>query len=262
MTPKDLNYEYGLGKISYYATGEKMDAKGYNALLIGGMNDTTIDDKNGPDIVLSFNDEKFVNGGITSPAPVLYAKLSDASGINTTGAGIGHDIIAIIDGDMSKSIVLNDYFEYDTNSCVSGELYYALSALPEGKHTLTLRAWDIVNNMGESTLDFEVMNETELQIKHVLNYPNPFTTSTQFYFEHNRPNTPLLIHVQIFTISGKVVKSILQTQQTTGFRSNPIPWNGRDEYGDRLARGIYIYKLQVVTPDGKSVEKIEKMAIL
>ena len=264
IVPKDINYEYGLGKISYYAKGEK-DAKGYGTVLIGGMHDTTINDDKGPDISLYFNDMKFVNGGLTSPNPTLYAKISDASGINTTGAGIGHDILAIIDGDISKSIILNDYFEYDTNSFTSGSLSYLLSTLSEGHHTLTLRAWDIINNMGESTIDFEVVKEEELKLKHVLNYPNPFTTSTDFYFEHNRPNTLLSIRIQVLTISGKVVWTNpveTRTQINAGYRSDPIHWNGRDDFGDKLARGVYIYKLQVLTPDGKSAEKIEKLVIL
>ncbi|MDR1459412.1 MAG: type IX secretion system sortase PorU [Bacteroidales bacterium] len=262
MVPKDVNYEYGLGKISYYAMERGRDAKGYNEVPVGGMKDTIINDDKGPDISLYFNDMKFVNGGLTSSTPTLYAKIADESGINTTGTGIGHDIVAIVDGDMSKNMVLNDFFEYDTNSFVSGSLSYLLSPLAEGAHTLTLRAWDVVNNMGEETINFEVVKDEDLKIKHVLNYPNPFTTSTQFFFEHNRPNTLLRIRIQIFTISGKVVKTIIESQQNTGFRSNPIHWNGLDDFGDRLARGIYIYKLQIVTPDGKSTEKIEKIAIL
>ncbi|MDR1180691.1 MAG: T9SS type A sorting domain-containing protein, partial [Bacteroidales bacterium] len=264
MTPKDINYEYGMGKISYYAMEKGRDAKGYDTVLIGGMKDTIIDDNTGPEITLYFNDmeKKFVNGGLTSTTPLLHAKLADESGINTTGTGIGHDILATVDGDMSKSIVLNDFFEYDTNSFVSGSLSYLLSPLAEGAHTLTLRAWDIVNNMNEETINFEVVKDEDLKIKHVLNYPNPFTTSTQFFFEHNRPNTLLRIRVQVFTISGKIVWTHIESQQNSGFRSNPIPWNGLDDYGDKLARGIYIYKLQVMTPDGKSTEKIEKIAIL
>jgi hypothetical protein len=262
MVPKDINYEFGLGKISYYAKSNGTDAKGYDETLIGGMYDTISNDDKGPDISVYFNDTKFVNGGLTSPNPTLYAKISDESGINTTGAGIGHDITAIIDGDMSKSIVLNDYFEYDTNSFTSGSLSYVLGTLNEGNHTLTLRAWDIINNMGEATIDFEVIKEEDLKLKHVLNYPNPFTTSTQFFFEHNRPNTVLQIKIQILTISGKVAKTIIQSQSNTGFRSDPIHWNGLDDFGDKLARGVYIYKLQVMTPDGKSAEKIEKLVIL
>lgn len=267
MVPKDINYEYGMGKISYYAKGNGYDAKGYDTMLVGGMHDTIIHDDKGPDISLYFNDMKFVNGGLTSPTPTLIAKISDESGINTTGAGIGHDIVAIIDGDMAKSIVLNDYFEYDTNSFTSGSLSYVLGTLSEGPHTLTLRAWDIINNMGEASINFEVVKDEDLKLKHVLNYPNPFTTSTQFFFEHNRPNTLLNIRIQILTISGKVVRTLIspypQTIQTNaGFRSEPIQWDGLDDFGDKLARGVYIYRLQVMTPDGKSAEKIEKLVIL
>jgi hypothetical protein len=266
MVSKDINYEYGLGKISDYAKGNK-DAKGYDTFLIGGMHDTIINDDKGPDISLYFNDMKFVNGGLTTPTPTLYAKISDESGINTTGAGIGHDIVAILNGDMSKSIILNDYFEYDTNSFTSGTLSYVLGPLSEGQHTLTLRAWDIINNMGEASINFEVVKDEDLKLKHVLNYPNPFTTSTQFFFEHNRPNTMLHIKIQILTISGKVARTLYPpypntVQTNTGFRSDPIHWNGLDDFGDKLARGVYIYKLQVTTPDGKSAEKIERLVIL
>jgi hypothetical protein len=262
LTPMDINYEYGLGKISYYATGNQIDAKGYTEILIGGMNDTIINDDRGPDIKLYFNDEKFKNGGITTSDPILYAKISDESGINTTGAGIGHDIVAIIDDDVANAIVLNDYFEYDANSYVSGLLNYALSTLDEGYHTLKLRAWDVINNMGEATIGFEVVSKEDLQITHVYNYPNPVTTSTQFVFEHNQPDVSLQIKIQIFTISGNLVKTIDQNQQNTGFRSEPIYWDGRNGSGGKLSQGIYVYKLQVTTSDGGSIEKIGKLAIL
>jgi hypothetical protein len=262
LTPVDINYEYGLGKISYYATGSQADAKGYTEILIGGMNDTVLDDNRGPDIELYFNDEKFTQGGITNPNPILHAKISDRNGINTAGAGIGHDILAIIDGDIANAIVLNDYFEYNANSFVSGKLSYALSKLENGFHTLTLRAWDVINNMGEASIDFEVVDGKELTITQMMNYPNPFTTSTYFVFEHNQPEALLNIRVQIFSISGTLVKTIIQNQQNTGFRSEPLPWDGRNEYGGKLAAGIYVYKVQVQTSDGHSTEKIGKIAIL
>ena len=154
------------------------------------------------------------------------------------------------------------FFEFDENSFTSGKLSYALSALTEGKHTLKLRAWDIVNNMGEAEIEFYVINDTGLVLNHVLNYPNPFTTHTSFYFEHNQPNTLLDIHISIFTISGKVVKNIHSTQYATGYRSDAIEWDGKDDYGNTLAKGVYIYKLAVRKPDGGVCEKIEKIVIL
>ena len=266
IVPKDIDYAVGEGKISYYARGESggkgMDALGYNNMLIGSVYDTTFKDAQGPLIKLYLNDEKFVSGGITDPNPIIFAKISDETGINTASSSIGHDIVAILDNNSAKSITLNDYFEFDENSFTSGKLRYPLHDLAIGKHTLTLRAWDVLNNMSEAIIDFEVVNNSNLELKHVLNYPNPFTTSTQFFFEHNRPNTPLIISLQIMTISGKVVKTIIENQTNMGFRSDPIHWNGLDEYGDKLAKGVYVYKLKVIASDGASAEKIEKLVIL
>ena len=116
--------------------------------------------------------------------------------------------------------------------------------------------------MGEAEIEFYVINDTGLVLNHVLNYPNPFTTHTSFYFEHNQPNTLLDIHISIFTISGKVVKNIHSTQYATGYRSDAIEWDGKDDYGNTLAKGVYIYKLAVRKPDGGVCEKIEKIVIL
>ena len=269
IVPKDIDYAVGEGKISYYARGESggkgMDALGYNHILIGDVYDTVFNDKEGPLIKLFLNDEKFVSGGITDPNPTILAKISDETGINTAGSSIGHDIVAILDNNVAKSIPLNDCFEFDENSFTSGKLRYPLHDLATGKHTLTLRAWDVLNNMGETTIDFEVVNNSSIELKHVLNYPNPFTTSTQFFFEHNRPNMPLLVSLQIMTVSGKIVKTITETiqpQDNKGFRSKPIPWDGLDDFRDKLAKGVYIYKLKVIAPDGASAEKIEKLVIL
>lgn len=262
MVPKDINYEYGLGKISYYAYSDQYDANGYEHFYIGGMNDTIIHDEKGPDIELYLNDKQFVSGGISNPTPTILAKISDETGLNTAGAGIGHDILAIIDNDIANAVVLNDYFEFEENSYTSGNLSYLLSELPEGHHTLKVRAWDIVNNMGETEIEFEVVNNSELSIDHVLNYPNPFTTNTSFYFEHNKPYQPIEVKINIFTISGKLVKTIFDTQTTTGFRSNPIPWNGLDDYGNKIGKGVYLYKLSVRDNNNNIAEKIEKIVIL
>lgn len=262
MMPKDINYEYGMGKISYYAAGSNMDANGYNNVLIGGINDTTINDNEGPDIKLYLNDKAFVSGGTCTATPIVKAEISDESGLNTAGAGIGHDMMIIIDHDIANAITVNDYFTFNEDSYTSGTLAYALSTLKTGPHTLSVRAWDIVNNMGEAEIEFEVLNDTGLVLNHVLNYPNPFTTHTDFYFEHNQPNTLLDIHISIFTISGKVVKNLHSSQCTAGFRSEAIPWDGKDDYGNTLAKGVYLYKLMVRMPNGSTTEKIEKIVIL
>ncbi len=262
LLPKDINYDDGYGKISYYAFGNGMDAKGYDTVCVGGISDTLISDDRGPEIRLYLNGESFVNGGITSPNPILIADLKDENGINAAGTGIGHDIVAILDGDETNRMILNDYYECEENSSTSGKIHYLLHDLPLGEHTLVLRAWDVLNNRGEGSLQFTVTDNQHIRLENLLNYPNPFTTHTRFYFEHNQSNTTMKVVIQIFTVSGRLVKTLTRDEYTGSFRFGPIEWDGTDDSGGRLAQGVYVYRLKVRTSDGKEAEKIEKLVIL
>jgi len=261
--PKDINFEYGKGKISYYAASENDDAGDYyDNFIIGGKSDNPIADTKGPEIEIFLNDDKFVPGGITNPNPVLFIKLKDEYGINTTGNGIGHDLVAILDNKIETQMILNDFYLANENSYNSGTVRYQLNDLTPGNHTIKVRAWDIFNNPSEASLDFVVKSDEKLKLAHVLNYPNPFTTNTSFFFEHNQPVETFDILIHIFTVSGKLVKTIQETQFLEGYRSDPIIWDGRDEYGDKIGKGVYLYRLTVRNSQGDTVEKIEKIAIL
>lgn len=263
MLPKDINYAYGNGKFSYYARGEEADAAGYfDAFVVGGNSGISYDDKEGPQIDVYLNDDNFVNQGLTNSDPVLIVKLKDEYGINTTGNGIGHDLVAILDGNNDAQIVLNDFFEAVQDSSNQGQVRYQMRNLSTGKHVIKVRAWDIFNNVSERDLEFEVANDAELSLEHVLNYPNPFTTHTSFFFEHNHPGENLDVLIQIFTISGKLIKTISTNIFSEGSRSTPIDWDGRDDFGDKIGKGTYIYRLKVRTSDGKMAEKIEKVVLL
>lgn len=263
FVPKDIDYSYGNGKISYYARSENADAAGYfDQMTIGGISDVAIDDKTGPEIEIYMNDESFVAGGTTDPNPTLLVKLKDNYGINTTGNGLGHDLVAVLDNSTDKQFVLNDFYEASQDSANQGEVRYALEKLTVGNHSIKVRAWDILNNVSESTLDFVVFSDAKLALEHVLNYPNPFTTHTSFFFEHNQPGSTFDIIIQIFTISGKLVKTIETSQQLNGYRCDPIEWDGRDDFGDKIGKGVYVYKLKVRNQDGEKAEKIEKVVIL
>ncbi len=263
IIPKDIAYQYGAGRISYYAENGNDDAAGfYEKVIIGGSNNSAPADAAGPEIKLYLNDAKFVFGGMTDEKPDLYSVLKDASGINTVGNGIGHDITAVLDGNTGNSIVLNDFYQSDLNSYKSGSIRYPFADLGEGKHTLKLKVWDIYNNSSESYTEFVVSKSAVLALSHVLNYPNPFTTKTQFYFEDNQCCQVLEVQVQVFTVSGRLVKNIDQFVNSVGFRSEPIDWDGRDDFGDKIGRGVYIYRVKVKTNDGSTAEKYEKLVIL
>ncbi len=263
LVPKDISNNFGKGKISYYAHNGINDAGGYyDQVVVGGYNSNAIPDNDGPAVHLYMNDEKFVPGGITNENPKIYAVVSDSSGVNTLGTGIGHDAVAVLDENSSKPIVLNDYYTADLNTYQKGKIRYPFNELSEGSHRLSVKVWDVQNNSSVSYTDFIVANQAELALKHVLNYPNPFTTKTKFFIEHNQCCTTLKAVIQIYTISGKMVKSINQTINNEGFRFDGIEWDGKDDFGDKLARGVYIYRVMVTDNSQKKAEKIEKLVIL
>ena len=263
IVPKDILYNFGNGKISYYAQTDTSDAAGYfGQIVIGGTNNTPVIDHQGPTIKLFMNDEKFVSGGNTNQNPFIYAMLSDSSGVNTTGNSLGHDIVAILDANTPHEVVLNDYYQADLNKYQSGKILYQLHSLSNGHHTLSMKVWDVMDNSSTTSTDFVVAENAQMALSHVLNYPNPFTTSTKFYVEHNQACDVLNVEVQIFTITGKIVKTILQTVENQGFRTDGIAWDGKDDYGDKLARGVYIYKVTVKNSEGSKADKIEKLVIL
>ncbi len=266
IVPKDISIPVGNGRISFYAKSPnpvQQDQTGYDtSILIGGINENAPEDNIGPRVRLYMNDESFISGGITNASPIFLAFLEDENGINTA-SGIGHDIVAILDGDENNPYILNDYYETELNDYTRGKVRFPFRDLAPGLHTITFRAWDVYNNPVSAEIQFIVVGEESISLTNVLNYPNPFVSYTQFWFSHNRPFEPLDVQVQIFTITGKIVKTINQVVNTEGFLSREITWDGKDDFGDKIGKGVYVYKLTVKSNlTNKKVEKIEKLVIL
>lgn len=282
--PKDINYELGDRKLKFYAWDEKdgKDASTLETVSIEGINEEGLDDDERPQGKLYMNNLNFANGGITDRSPYLVGCLTDNTGINATGSSIGHDIVATIDGKVQDAYVLNEYYDGgDANPCINknfedyqkGQVMYQLKNLELGQHSVNLKFWDINNNSNTATLDFVVMeNGTgQLHIDKLLNWPNPFTKNTFFHFEHNC-DSELDVMVQIFTISGKLVKTIRQTVSAEPFREGyrtgkyAIEWDGLDDFGDKIGKGVYIYKVNVKGVDDTvckgSAAAVEKLVIL
>ena len=267
VMPQDIRIPVGNGKISFYAKRNAPDLEnqsGYDKTIqIGGVNVNAVSDTNPPRVKLHMNDEGFVSGGITNCAPILLAFLEDENGINTA-SGIGHDIVAILDGDETNPYVLNEYYETENNDYTKGFVRFPFRDLAPGLHTILFKAWDVYNNLVTAEIQFNAICSDEgLKLEKVLNYPNPFVSYTEFWFNHNMPFEPLDVQVQILTISGKLVKTINQQVMTEGFLCREITWDGRDDFGDKIGKGVYIYKLKVKSvTTGKSTEKYEKLVIL
>ncbi len=265
VVPRDIRIPVDYGRISFYSKKNQAleNQSGFNTTIkIGGINENAPQDNISPKVKLYMNDETFVSGGITNDSPFLLAFLEDENGINTA-SGIGHDIVATLDGDVSNQYVLNDYYQTKLDDYTNGNLRFPLRNLKAGLHTISFTAWDVYNNPVTSEIQFIVVGDESLSLTHVLNYPNPFSTYTQFWFSHNRPYEPLEVQVQVMTITGKVVWTKNQIITTEGFLSREITWDGRDDFGDRIGKGVYIYKLTVKSNlTNKKAEKYEKLVIL
>ncbi|MBC5993826.1 type IX secretion system sortase PorU [Pontibacter cellulosilyticus] len=264
VVPKDIAYNYGQGKISLYASNQLQDALGANqSVVVGGTAKNVQADNTAPTLQLFMNDESFVFGGTTNKDAVLLAKLFDENGINTAGLGIGHEITAILDEQRDNLLVLNDYYTSEPDSYQAGRVKYTFKDLEPGPHSLRIKAWDTHNNAAEEYIEFIVSNDSKIALEHVLNHPNPFSTKTTFHFDHNRAGDNLEIQIQIYTISGKLVKTLETTSYASKAHLAELTWDGKDEYNDVLAKGVYIYKVNVRSQqDGSKTSKFEKLVIL
>lgn len=266
IVPQDIQIPVGNARVSFYAKRSipfLENQAGYNTQIkVGGVNIAAPTDTTPPKLRLYMNDTNFVSGGITNESPIFLAFLEDENGINTA-SGIGHDIVAILDGNENNPFILNDYYETETDNYKKGKVTYQFRDLAPGLHTILFKAWDVYNNLITGEIQFVVIGDGDLELEHVLNYPNPFVSYTEFWFNHNRPFEPLDVQVQILTITGKLVKTINQTIVNEGFNSRDIKWDGKDDFGDRIGKGVYVYKLTVKSSaTGKKTEKIEKLVIL
>ena len=265
VVPKDISYQLGNGKLSYYSHNGEIDANGYyDSLIIGGSLSNPEVDTEGPEIRLFMNDSNFKVGGVTDQNPNLLAFVFDEHGINTVGNGIGHDIVATLDENSVDPIILNDFYESTLDDYKSGKVRYPFTNLSFGTHTLSIKVWDVYNNSSTAHTEFIVANGEEMVLNNLLNAPNPFTNRTSFIFEHNQSCDVMNVEIEIFNSMGQQVKIIKAEVNSTGYRvgAGQLSWNGTNDYGTKLPSGIYIYRVKAQNSDGNWIEKSNKMVIL
>ncbi len=270
VVPRDISIPLGEGRISFYAkkNNELEDQTGVDtSVVVGGINENAPIDNQPPVVDVFMNNESFVSGGVTGQSPFLLLNLSDENGISSA-SGIGHDITAVLDGDEANPVVLNDYYETELDDFTKGKVKYQYRDLEPGLHTLVVKAWDVYNNSVSAELQFMVVNENEeLVVSRVLNYPNPFVSYTEFWFNHNS-SADLDVMVQVYTVTGKLVKTLRgnsssNNKSDSNFLFRGLPWDGKDDFGDKIGKGVYVYKLTVRSlGTNKKVVKFEKLVIL
>lgn len=263
VAPKDINYEFGDGKISYYAENGITDAAGVDtSYSIGGYSDNPSVEDNPPVVRPYIGDSLFRNGGLTGANTLLYAILEDETGINVSGNAVGHDLTAVLDDDVSNPYIMNDYYETAPNTFRRGYVSFPVYDIPEGRHRFTVKAWDVNNNSGTGTVDFEVADGGVVKVQQLMNYPNPFSDKTHFVFEHNHPNENLTAEINIYNTSGVLVRKIRQSFVPGVSRSNEITWDGTSDYGALLPSGVYVYRMKIETAKGIEDMAYQKLVIV
>lgn len=218
-------------------------------------------DGKGPDIEIFFDDVAYNNGYLVNQNPNLIVKLSDETGLNTTGTGVGHKLEGVLNQKLSSPIDFTNYFTGDLDAGgKSGSINYKFTNIESGDHELLVKAWDVFNNFSEQNTFFSVVDGNDLVIRDIYNYPNPFSDKTQFTFQQNLTK-PIDVKIKVYTIAGRLIKEIEQFNVNDKFVV--VDWDGRDADGDQLANGTYLYKVIIKSVDGEFNKSVlGKLAVI
>ena len=257
--PKDVSYGDDRSRISLYGWSDSTDAIGYTEnLAISGAAGGGID-TSGPAIRVYLEDQSFHPGDIVGPSATLVVELADSSGINTSTAGVGHKLEAVLDNSQ-RTIDLTEYYRGNLDTYQTGQVRYPFLDLAEGRHSLTVKAWDVYNNSAQAETFFEVRAATETGIFNAVNVPNPFARSTTFTFQRSSTD-PVDVEIKVYTVAGRLIQ-VLEAMAITD-RVGRIPWDGRDRDGNEIANGVYLYRLIVRSMDRSvSNEILGRLAVL
>ena len=263
IIPIDINFSNEAGKLFFYALNDagNIEANGSNEdIPLGGIVESTDFDKNGPEIYAYLNDENFQNGGKVNATPLFVAQLTDASGISSSGNGIGHDLSLCIDGRSDLTYNLNEYYSHEFGDFTKGSVAYNIPSLENGTHSLSFRAWDVLNNTSQTSLDFEVDDGMATNIINLVASQNPAITSTNFMVSYDLPGSDCDFVVEVFDFSGRVIWR--HEESTSGERGvYTVTWNLTNGAGAKVDTGIYLYRCRVRCGQSKWTSKRQKIIV-
>ena len=268
IIPSEVNNEYDNYRpsmISLYAYDRRdsLEAKGANSdFYIYGYEDEVVTDTIGPRIItMGLNDNSFVDGSDINESPLLLATVSDESGVNFSSAGVGHSMTLTLDGTKTFNDVVSYYTPLFAEQGTMGSISYQLSDLAPGPHTLRLRVWDVYNNVGEKTINFNVVNGLAPDIADVYCAANPASVETSFYVKHNRPDAVVSVTIEVYDLMGRLVWRTTESGRSDMYTSTPVTWDLTDMGGRRVPRGIYVYRATISTDGIKEATKAKKLAV-
>ena len=260
--PVDINYSNDSGRIVFYAINEDktMEANGYSERFTLGGISSELDDKEGPEIYAFLNDDEFQDGDEVCAQPFFVALLQDENGVNVNGNGLGHDLQLCIDNRPEYTFILNDYYTGEFGDYTRGVVSFTLPVLEAGEHTLTFRAWDVLNNTSATTLQFKVNPALKPHVLQLAASQNPALTHTNFLISYDRPGSLCTFTVEVFDFAGRLMWS--HTEQGSSVGTYSIPWDLSMGAGGKLRSGVYLYRATLQTGESKEVSKTQKIIVL
>ena len=250
--PRSVNNQEGDAKLSFYAmdTINNMDANGFFKRIKVDGNPSVTPDLDGPEINLSWN------------AGHLSATLHDPQGIYHYNSVIGRDIVLQIDSrTISKTMIVNDYYEQNVGDFTSGKVEVDLESLEVGENVITMRAWDTHDNSNSASITVNITDNEEVKSMHdVVNYPNPFTESTCFTIDYDKKNVTVDVDIFIYDVTGRIVNRL--EYKDLSVLNLKMDWDGHDATGNHLPAGAYIYKVCLKDTEGCEYSTSQRMIIL
>ncbi len=259
--PLDINYSDEQGLMKFYAcSSDKREAGGqYKDFAVGGTVDGLEIGGEGPEMTLYLNTPDFPWGGKVNETPYFVAELFDVDGINTVGNGIGHDLSLCVDGKTTYN--LNDYYIPQAGDYTRGRVTFSIPELSEGKHQLSFRAWDLLNQSTTKTLEFEVVKGLRPDLFSITCSNSPAREGTTFILSHDRPDSELDVRISVCDFTGRELWVHTETGVSSG-NYYYIDWDLCSNAGQRLWPGVYLYRASIVSGGSKESTKSEKIVIL
>jgi hypothetical protein len=218
-------------------------------------------DNENPILDVTFDGVRIMDGDIVSPSPLIAVSLKDENKVLIRKDTVGMELylkkpcegctfvpVSLADGNVrwTPAGTDNDF-----------RLEYQPKNLSDGTYTLQVKGKDISGNASGTEpyrISFEVVNASS--VTHFYPYPNPFSTKTRFVFTLTGSEVPDQIKVQVMTVTGKVIREITQDELGPVHIGNNISayaWDGTDEFGDKLANGVYLYRV-ITKINGQTIE--------
>lgn len=234
----------GVGNVESLAAGVNRDFYVYGT-------DENVVDTIAPVIKsIYLNHPSFRSGDHVNATPMLIAEVTDNRGINMNTTGVGHQMNILIDGNRSYSDVA-EYYTPSASGLPEGTIAYQLPTLQEGLHTLRLRVWDTSDNSTSETIEFYVSPDRAPVVYDVYSDANPASVEANFYLSHDRPDAQVEVTISVYDMLGHPVWESVSSGRSDMYLTSPVTWNLHNMAGQRVTRGIYLYRASI--RDGETV---------